>query len=114
MNRIKGLRGVKKRLPTLRRFRTRSLTQPYRGSRIWPVKFTEYFRALRQRSDRAIIRDAWIQFVIDQPVKELIQADGRIRPWAAIGEMDGRYLRVVLLPDRETIHNAFFDRRFKP
>ena len=77
------------------------------------MKFTEYFQALRQRPDRAIIRDEWIQYVIDQPVKELIQKDGRIRRWAAIGEMDGRYLRVVLLSDKETIHNAFFDRRFK-
>jgi hypothetical protein len=78
------------------------------------VKCTDYFRALRQRLDRAIIRDEWIERVIDQPAKELIQSDGRIRRWAAIGEMDGRYLRVVLLPDGETIHNAFFDRRFKP
>ena len=78
------------------------------------MKFTEYFRALRQRPDRVIIRDEWIQRVIDQPVQELIQQDGRIRRWAAIGEMDGRYLRVVLLSDGETIHNAFFDRRFKP
>jgi hypothetical protein len=78
------------------------------------VKCTEYFRALHQRPDRAIIRDEWIQRVIDQPAKELIQQDGRIRRWAAIGEMDGRYLPVVLLPDGEMIHNAFFDRRFKP
>ena len=78
------------------------------------MKCTDYFRALRQRPDRAIIRDEWIQRVIDQPAKELIQQDGRIRRWAAIEEMDGRYLRVVLLPDGETIHNAFFDRRFKP
>lgn len=27
--------------------------------------------------------------------------------------MGGRYLRVVLLSDSETIHNAFFDRGFK-
>ena len=78
------------------------------------MKCTDYFRALRQRPDRAIIRDEWIQRVIDQPAKELIQQDGRIRRWAAIEEMDGKYLRVVLLPDGETIHNAFFDRRFKP
>lgn len=78
------------------------------------MKCTEYFRALRQRPDRAIIRDEWIQRVINQPAKELIQQDGRIRRWATIAEMDGRYLRVVLLPDGETIHNAFFDRRFKP
>ncbi|MGZ8497396.1 MAG: hypothetical protein ACXW5W_03260 [Candidatus Binatia bacterium] len=78
------------------------------------MKCTEYFRALRQRPDRAIIRDEWIQRVINQPAKELIQQDGRIRRWATIADMDGRYLRVVLLPDGETIHNAFFDRRFKP
>jgi len=78
------------------------------------VKSTEYFRALRQRPDRAIIRDEWIQYVVDHPEKELIQQDGRFRRWAAINEMDGRYLRVVLLADGETVHNAFFDRRFKP
>ena len=26
---------------------------------------------------------------------------------------EGKYLRVVLLDDGETVHNAFFDRRFK-
>ena len=31
--------------------------------------------------------------------KEHIQADGRIRRWGPVPEMDGRYLRVVLLPD---------------
>jgi hypothetical protein len=28
--------------------------------------------------------------------------------------MNGRYLRVVLLADGETVHNAFFDRGYKP
>jgi len=45
-------------------------------------------------------------------VKETVQQDGRIRRWASIEEMGGRFLRVVLLADRETVHNAFFDRRF--
>ena len=27
-------------------------------------------------------------------------------------EMGNRFLRVVLLPDGEAIHNVFFDRRF--
>ena len=61
-----------------------------------------------------MIRVEWIQHVIQHPVREVIQADGRIRRWAAIGEMQGRYLRVVLLPDCETVHNAFFDRSFEP
>lgn len=61
-----------------------------------------------------MIRPEWIQRVVDNPVSETIQQDGRIRRWASISEMDGRYLRVILLPDGETIHNAFFDRSFKP
>ncbi len=78
------------------------------------MKFTRYFEALRNRPDRAIIRDEWVEYVIDHPVKEVIQEDGRIRRWAPISEMDGKYLRVVLLPDGETVHNAFFDRSFEP
>jgi len=78
------------------------------------VKFTPYFHAMRHRPDRAIIQFEWIQHVIDHPVKEVIQQDGRIRRWAPIPDMEGRYLRVILLSDGETVHNAFFDRRFTP
>ena len=78
------------------------------------MKTTKYFRAIRTRADRAIIKDEWIRRVIESPEREYIQADGRIRRWARIEEMEGRYLRVVLLPDRETVHNAFFDRGYRP
>lgn len=78
------------------------------------MKFTQYFQAMRLRPDRSIIQLEWIQRVIDHPVKEVIQQDGRIRRWAPVPEMDGRYLRVILLPDGETVHNAFFDRTFTP
>jgi len=78
------------------------------------LKYTRYFAATRSRPDRAIIEDEWIRRVMDNPVREYRQQDGRIRRWASIDEMGGRYLRVVLLPDGETVHNAFFDRRFKP
>ena len=47
------------------------------------------------------------------PKKNIIQQDGRIRRWSRIKEMDGRALRVILLPDGETVHNAFFDRDFE-
>ncbi len=56
----------------------------------------------------------WIERAIESPDAEEIQQDGRIRRWKAIDEMSGRYLRVILLPDGETLHNAFFDRGFKP
>ena len=78
------------------------------------MKFTLYFQAMRSRPDRAMIRLEWIQQVVEYPVKEVIQQDGRIRRWAPIQEMEGRYLRVILLSDGETVHNAFFDRRFVP
>ncbi len=61
-----------------------------------------------------MIRLEWIEHVLQHPVREVIQADGRIRRWTPIHEMDGRYLRVVLLADGETVHNAFFDRSFVP
>jgi hypothetical protein len=78
------------------------------------VKTTQYFEAMRVRPDRAMIRVEWIQRVIDHPAKERIQKDGRIRRWAPISEMGNRYLRVILLPDGQTVHNAFFDRSFTP
>jgi hypothetical protein len=67
---------------------------------------------MRARPDRVAIRIEWIQRVIEQSEAEAIQADGRIRRWAPIPEAGGRYLRVILLADGETVHNAFFDRRF--
>jgi hypothetical protein len=77
------------------------------------VKFTEYFIYTRQRPDCARIRDEWLLLAIQEPLAEAEQADGRIRRWVYISS-EGRYLRVVLLADRETVHNAFFDRGFKP
>lgn len=80
---------------------------------IWRVKFTQYFLAMRERPDRAMIRLEWIELVVQHPEKEAVQQDGRIRRWARIPEMDGRALRVILLADEATVHNAFFDRSVK-
>jgi hypothetical protein len=78
------------------------------------VKFTRYFETMRRPPDRALIQDAWIQRAIDSPIRQLIQADGRIKRWCQVPEMNNRYLRVILLPDGETVHNAFFNRGFVP
>ncbi|MDE2347509.1 MAG: hypothetical protein KGL92_03305 [Gammaproteobacteria bacterium] len=78
------------------------------------MKFTHYFEAMRTRPDRAMIQDAWVQRAIASPVREYVQKDGRIRRWCQVPEMEGRYLRVILLADGETVHNAFFDRGFIP
>lgn len=61
-----------------------------------------------------MIQDEWIERAIRTPVREHVQADGRIRRWTQVTEMEGRFLRVVLLADGETVHNVFFDRRFTP
>ena len=76
------------------------------------MKTTQYFDYTRKRPDRVLIKDDWIKFVIDNPVKTEVQSDGRIKKWAKISEKD-KYLRVILLEDGKTVHNAFFDRSFK-
>ena len=75
------------------------------------MKFTQYFLTMRQRPDRAPILLEWIQYVVNNPQREEMQLDGRVRRWAPISQAEGRWLRVVLLEDGETVHNAFFDRR---
>lgn len=78
------------------------------------MQCTRYFRSIRTRPDRAVIQDAWIERAVTAPIRRSIQADGRIRRWVRIPEMDNRYLRVILLPDGQTVHNAFFDQGFVP
>lgn len=74
---------------------------------------TEYFRHTRQRPDRIGIKDEWIDRVIEYPEQEEIQSDGRIRRWARISDFENRALRVILLQDAQTVHNAFFDRDYE-
>ena len=75
------------------------------------MKTTRYFDHSRSRPDRQEIRDEWILAAIRDPVEEKIQADGRIKKWSWVEEKRA-FLRVILLEDGETIHNAFFDRRY--
>ncbi len=76
------------------------------------MKFTLYFLYTRNRTDRSCIKEEWIQNAIGSPVKTEVQKDGRIRKWIYIKEVD-KYLRVILLSDGVTVHNAFFDRSFQ-
>lgn len=74
---------------------------------------TTYFRFVRERPDRVMIKDDWIIRVIEEPDRESVQDDGRIRRWKRISEADDRALRVILLADGMTVHNVFFDRDFE-
>ena len=75
---------------------------------------TACFEAICMKPDRAATGREWFRRAIATPLRELVQADGRIRRRAAIPEAEGRILRVLLPPGGETVHNAFFDRSFKP
>lgn len=77
------------------------------------MKYTKYFEYTRLRADRAGIKEEWIAKAFFNPVSEEIQNDGRIRRWAKIEDNDNKYLRIIILEDGETIHNAFFDRSYK-
>ena len=67
---------------------------------------------MRQRPDRAINQEEWISRVNEHAEHTELQSDERVRKWAWIPDA-GRYLRVILLNDGETVHNAFFDRSYK-
>ena len=76
-------------------------------------RFTEYFEREVMRK-RPYLQREWCIAVVKQPVRVELQEDNRVRFWAAVPELGGRYLRVVTLEDRTTIHNAFPDRGFSP
>ncbi|MFQ6040900.1 MAG: hypothetical protein ACE5PV_08595 [Candidatus Poribacteria bacterium] len=75
-------------------------------------KFTNYFEneVLRKRS---YLKKEWCIRVVMAPVKVEKQEQNRYRFWAPVDELEGRFLRVITLEDKVTIHNAFPDRRFK-
>ena len=77
------------------------------------MKKSEYFKFRHAFPDRQMILDEWISRVINSPIKTQLQDDGRMRLWGRIKEANNRYLRVIILEDGKTIHNAFFDRDFK-
>ena len=76
-------------------------------------RFTGYFEneVLRKRP---YLRKEWCTRVLERPVRSEPQEHNRWRFWAPVPELDGRFLRVVTLADKTTIHNAFPDRGFKP
>jgi hypothetical protein len=76
------------------------------------MEFTQYFLYTRNRPDRLSIKEEWIQNAIDNPSRTEVQKDGRIRKWIYVKEVD-KYLRIILLSDGTTVHNAFFDRGFQ-
>lgn len=80
------------------------------------MKFTRYFEEQVLRK-RPYLQKAWCADVLARPMRREVQEDGRIRHWAFVtapDESTPRVLRVVTLENGETVHNAFFDRNFRP
>lgn len=78
------------------------------------MKTTRYFEEQVLRKRPYILKD-WCRIALEKPLEIEIQSDGRSRRWVAVRldhEDEDRYLRVVVLEDGETVHNAFLDRGF--
>jgi hypothetical protein len=75
------------------------------------VKVSQYFERCVM-VERPYLTLEWCQRALTNPIKRVVQQDGRIRYWVYVSEVQ-KYLRVVTLPDGETLHTAFFDRGFK-
>lgn len=76
-------------------------------------RYTRYFES-KVLSRRPYLRREWCIHVIENAVRSEQQEHNRYRFWAAVSDLQGRYLRVVTLEDKVTIHNAFPDRDFRP
>jgi hypothetical protein len=76
-------------------------------------QFTAYFenKVLLQRP--YLTKEMCIA-VVENPIRCEPQEHNRFRFWAAVPHLGDRFLRVVTLEDKLTIHNAFLDRRFRP
>jgi hypothetical protein len=75
------------------------------------MKTTSYFEEQVLRK-RPYIKREWCAQIIETPLLQIVQKDGRVRFWGVVPELDGRVMRVVTLADGETVHNAFLDRNF--
>ena len=72
------------------------------------MKTTPYFVNSVMRR-RPYVSIELCKTVIENPARVDMQADGRIRYWGQVGK---KWLRVVV--ENDALHNAFFDRSYKP
>lgn len=79
------------------------------------MKFHLYFD--RSRNRHPLVTREVGERVANSYEHEVVQDDGRIRRWGYSKALE-KYVRVILLPDGETILNAFpdrdYERRYKP
>jgi hypothetical protein len=84
-----------------------------RAQEMAEYQYTDYFQTQVLRR-RPYLRKHWCIWVIENAAYMEAQEFNRFRFWAPVAALGGRYLRVVTLEDKVTIHNAFPDRGFRP
>lgn len=61
---------------------------------------------------RTYLNKEMCESIVAEPLSTEKQEDGRVRYWGYVKELD-KFVRVVVLEDGETIHNAFMDRNYR-
>lgn len=62
-----------------------------------------------KRPDRIGIEQEWVDRALRQPEYVEHQQNGRTKRWTYVTER-GKWLRIVVLEDGETVHTKFWDR----
>jgi len=75
------------------------------------LKLSEHYNEYSSRLRDYLTLDL-CEYIVNNHIRKEIQADCRTRYWAYLKQY-GKYLRVVVDSDGETIATAFFDRGFK-
>ena len=76
-------------------------------------QFTPYFENQVMRKRPYLTKEMCVR-VVEAPIRSEPQEQDRYRFWAPVDDLGGRFLRVVTLSDKLTIHNGFLDRGFRP
>lgn len=64
-----------------------------------------------KRPDRVKIKDEWRERALRKPQYAESQNNGWTKHWIYVSEV-GKWLRIVVQEDGETVHTNFFDRGF--
>lgn len=75
-------------------------------------KKTWYFENVRPKKHPELSTDTIVR-IAENPTYQSVQEDGRLRRWG-YSESWGHWVRVIVEPDGETLHNAFIDSTFDP
>jgi len=76
------------------------------------MKTTPYFEHSVPLKHPEIMRYLdYVEEALTAYVEIETQPNGRTRRWIIVPEVE-RYLRVIVEPDGETVHNAMFDRNY--